>query len=144
MNTLDFKYVYGVTDVNVSKPDGDKGTVKSKEEFVSIAYSDITGASISRNELATLLLPYQSFGDYKLLEDMIIKSFLNLPGATMPTKSQMLADLPKFINDSYRRFYNRDPNEYEQWYLDKFIRDNDMSPDLVYYALMTSNEYRYY
>ncbi|MDX2003318.1 MAG: hypothetical protein SFW35_12840 [Chitinophagales bacterium] len=137
-------YIYQVNDVDVKQNDGDKTQTKSKEEFISIAYSDITGQSITRSQLENLLLPYEAFGDYKLVEEMIIKSFLNLPEAQVPSNTDMQSDIPKFVNDAYRRFYNRDANEYEVWYIEKYIRENSLDPKLVYYAIMTSNEYRYY
>ena len=45
----------------------------------------------------------------------------------------------------YQKFLNRYPNEFELWHMKNVIEENeDITPELVYFAIMTSNEYRYY
>lgn len=138
-------YVYQVDDVEVNKPASEKSNVKSQTEFIAIAYADLTGNNISSTALEDLLAPYRAFGDQKLIEQMIIKSFLNNPNIDIPTKTEMLADVDVFITDAYKRFYNREPDEFELWQMKSFIGDGSgVEPQLVYYAIMTSDEYRYY
>lgn len=138
-------YVYNVNDVQVSKPAAAKDRVKSQAEFIAIAYADLTGNNVSVNTLETFLAPYQAFGDQKLIEQMIIKSFLNNGNANIPDNAAMRADTEAFIMDSYTRFYNREPDEFELWYfIDLIENDNNITPIEVYYAIMTSDEYRYY
>lgn len=139
------KYVYGVNDVNVSQPGVDKPNVKSTLEFISIAYSDLFGTSIGAAELTDLSLAYLSFGDKKLIEDMIVRNFLAKPGVVIPSASTMTSDVPGFVQTTYRKFYNRDPNEFEKWQVVNYINNNSsVTPELVYYSFMTSDEYRYY
>ena len=141
----DPKYIYGVNDVNVSQPGVSKPNVKSTIEFISIAYSDLFGTTISAGELTDLSLCYLAFGDKKFIEDLIIRNFLNKPGVIIPTQSAMTADVSTFVNATYRKFYNRDPNEFEKWQVVNYINGNSsVTPELVYYAFMTSDEYRYY
>lgn len=138
-------YVYNVNDVQVNKPAGEKSNVKQQAEFIAIAYADLTGTNVSSSTLEALLAPYQAFGDQKLIEQMIIKSFLNLPAATVPTSSAMRADVDAFMTDTYNKFYNREPDEFELWYFNKLITDDaDITPQMVYLAILTSDEYRYY
>ena len=40
--------------------------------------------------------------------------------------------------------FNRTPNAFEKWYLSIIQNNKDVSGEMVYYGLMTSNEYRYY
>lgn len=137
--------VYGVDDVEVRKDGNDKQTVKTTNEFISIAYSDIFGTTIPQSKLAKLTTAYLAFGDKKLIEDMIIKNFLNQSGATIPTIANMNENVPAFVKASFRKFFNRDPNELEEWQMTAIIKgDATITPELVYYTFLTSNEYRYY
>lgn len=137
--------VYQVNDVDVNKPEGSKDYVKSQTEFISIAYTDLFGQNISQTELQSLAVPYAGFGDLKLIEDMIIKNFLNNPSAIVPSNATMRANVSQFIVETYQKFLNRNPNEFELWHMKSLIEENtDITPELVYYAIMTSNEYRYY
>jgi hypothetical protein len=57
----------------------------------------------------------------------------------------MRADLGAFVNASFRKFFVREPTAFEQWFVeDIIVRDSTISPEVVYYAFMTSNEYRFY
>tara|TARA_R110000868_G_scaffold237867_1_gene492447 strand:+ start:991 stop:1488 length:498 start_codon:yes stop_codon:yes gene_type:complete len=137
--------IYDVNDVNVNRPEGNKDYVKSLAEFISIAYTDLFGQNISQSALQTLSVPYSGFGDLKLIEDMIIKNFLNSPSAIVPSNTDMRANVDQFIMETYQKFFNRNPNEFELWHMKNLIEENaDITPELVYYATMTSNEYRYY
>lgn len=137
--------IYDVNDVNVDRPEGNKDYVKSLAEFISIAYTDLFGQNITQAQLQTLAVPYAGFGDLKLIEDMIIKNFLKEPNVIVPTNTEMRANVDQFVMDSYQKFFNRNPNEFELWHMGNLINENpDITPELVYYAIMTSNEYRYY
>jgi hypothetical protein len=137
--------IYQVDDVEVTRPTGQKGSQKSLTEFISIAYADVIEQSITQDILIALSQPYSGFGDLKYIEDLIIRNLLNAPNAQLPTEAQMRADVNAFVIATYQRFFNRNPNEFEQWYLKNLIDDNpDITPELVYYSIMTSDEYRYY
>lgn len=137
--------IYDVNDVNVQQPNANKDYVKSLTEFISIAYTDLFGQNISQAQLQTLAVPYAGFGDLKLIEELIIKNFLNEPTVIIPTDAQMRANVDQFLLDTYQKFLNRYPNEFELWHMKNVIEENeDITPELVYFAIMTSNEYRYY
>ena len=141
----DTSYIYGVNDETVTQPGISKPNVKSTIEFISIAYSDLFETTISANELTDLSLCYLAFGDKKFIEDLIIRNFLNKTGVKIPTQAQMNADVSSFVSTTYRKFYNRDPNEFEKWQVTEYIKGNStITPELVYYSFMTSDEYRYY
>ncbi|MEM7038738.1 MAG: hypothetical protein AAF570_17255 [Bacteroidota bacterium] len=77
--------------------------------------------------------------------DMIILNFLEAPNVQIPSETDMRADLEDFVADSYRKFFVRAPSAFEQWFVSDLIRkDTAITPELVYYTFMTSNEYRYY
>ena len=143
--TKEKSYLYQVTNVNVTQPGGNKQNVKSTEEFISLAYSDLFGTTIPKQELINLTQAYNSFGDLKLIEDMIIRNFLNTTGIVIPSSATMRADVNGFVSSSYQKFLNRNPNAYEKWFITNVIQsDTTISPVLVYYSFMTSNEYMYY
>jgi hypothetical protein len=139
------EYIFGVDDVDVVQNSASKNNVKTTTEFVSIAYSDIFGSTVPQTYLTKLSLAYLAFGDKKLVEDIIIKNMLNAPGVQLPTQQTMLADVDLFINNTYKKFYNRTPSEFELWKMKQLIQaDSTITPELVYYAFLTSDEYRYY
>ena len=136
-------YVYQLQDVNVKQTGSDKSNSKSTTEFISIAYSDLFGVSISQSDLVKLNTVYSAFGDKKLIEDRIIRNFLNASGAQIP--SVIGSDTTYFINKAYKKFYNREPNAFEAYYIKQQIKLNSaINPLVIYYSLMTSDEYRYY
>jgi len=138
--------IYRLNDVIIEQNSANKDHLKSTTEFISIAYSDIFGTIISISKLSDLTQTYKAFGDKFLIEEMIIKNFLNEPTNLIPaidTTSETAIE--NFVTDTYKKLYNRNPDEYELWFVaDMITKDNDLTAELVYYSLMTSNEYRYY
>ena len=137
------KYVYQVQEVYVDSPGADKPNVKASTEYISIAYADVFGKSISSELLSELTTSYVSFGDVSVIEDLIIRNFLAHPDAKIPSNSTMRADIELFVKDCYNQFYGREPNAQEVWYFkDKISSNSGLTPDVVYYIFLTSNEYR--
>lgn len=138
-------YVYQVNDVVVANSGTEKPNVKTQTEFISIAYTDIFGTTISQEALNELETAYISFGDKGVIEDLIIKNLLNQSGNTIPSQETMDNDPSAFVQNTYRKLFNREPNEYELWYhLDLISKNSNSTPELFYFALMTSDEYRQY
>ena len=45
----------------------------------------------------------------------------------------------------YKKLFNRTPDEYELWFVTDMIqKDTALTAELIYFSLMTANEYRYY
>lgn len=138
-------YLYEINPVEVNQAGVDKVNQKSDLEFLSLAYADLFGTTISSTGLTVMVQAYESMGDKTLIADIIIRNLLNTPGANIPTDVEMRNDLETFIDDTYKKFFIRFPGEYESWYLNQLItEDPDFSPEMVYYAFLTSDEYRYY
>ena len=141
----DQRVTYEVQTKELYQSAAQKQTLKTTIQFVSIAYSDLYNSSITSDQLNKLDLAYQAMGDKKIIEDMIIKNFLNQASSIIPTNTIMRNDVAAFVQNTYLRFYNRKPNEFEAWKMKDMIEKNtDITPKMVYYTLMTSNEYRYY
>ncbi len=87
----------------------------------------------------------QSIGDKTLAQELIVSNFMNKEGVQLPTNEEMRADIPTFVEDTYRRFLLRYPTEIEKEFFANFIEARtDLSPELVYYAFAISNEYQFY
>jgi hypothetical protein len=139
------EYTYEVNDVTVQQEGADKPNLKTTTEFISIAYSDLFGKTISNGELNQISTSYEGFGDQKLIGEMIIKNFLKKPGVIIPSVGDMKKDLAAFIQQSYKKFYGREASAFEVWNLSNMISNNaSITPELIYFSMMTSTEYRYY
>ena len=139
------EYEYEIVPVTVGPEGGSKTTPKQTSEFISIAYADLFGTSIPQPELLKLSVAYASFGDLKLIEDRIIRNFLNDPSVIIPSQPSVNGDTTAFIVNTYLKFYNREPNEFEKYFwLNSFREDSLLTPHTAYYAMMTSDEYRFY
>jgi len=137
---------YQLDDVTIENNAANKDHLKTTTEFISIAYSDIFGTVISTNKLAELTKIYKAFGDKKLIEQMVIKNFLNEPSIQIPQIDRTsISTINSFVQNMYTKLYNRTPDEYELWFVSNMIEnDSDLTSELIYFSLMTANEYRYY
>ena len=140
------KVSYHINDVDITQNAVVKDHLKSTTEFISIAYSDIFGTVITTNKLTELSTMYKAFGDKKLIEEMVIKNFLNEPTIQIPQIDRTSENtIQNFVTDSYKKLFNRTPDEYELWFVtESIVKDSDLTAELVYFSLMTANEYRYY
>ena len=140
------KITYQLNDVTIENNTANKDHLKSTIAFISIAYSDIFGTVISTNKLAELSQIYKAFGDKKLIEQMVIKNFLNEPSIQISQIDRSsISTINSFVQNAYTKLYNRTPDEYELWFISNMIEnDSDLTSELIYFSLMTANEYRYY
>lgn len=140
------KIIYELNDVIIEQNAANKDHLKSTLEFISIAHSDIFGTVISISKLFELIETHKSFGDKTLIEEMVIKNFLNEPTTFIPEIDRTSnITITTFVTDTYKKLFNRVPDEYELWFVvDMIEKDSDLTAELIYFSLMTSNEYRYY
>ncbi|MEL6649211.1 MAG: hypothetical protein AAFQ87_00255 [Bacteroidota bacterium] len=138
-------YLYEVNEVDIRSTNLEKNNLKSDLEFLSLVYSDLFGTTVPENTLTQMLNSYNSIGDKTLIADYLIRNMLNAPNAGVPSDQEMRGDVEAFIGATYKKFYVREASEYERWYLKQAIeQDPDLSPEQIYYAFLTSDEYRYY
>ena len=137
---------YQLNDVTIENNSANKEHLKSTTEFISIAYSDIFGTVISTNKLADLTTIYKAFGDKKLIEQMVVKNFLNESSIQIPQLDRSsITTINSFVQNMYIKLFNRTPDEYELWFISNMIEnDTALTSELIYFSLMTANEYRYY
>lgn len=138
-------YLYEVNEVEVNQAGVDKDNPKAELEFISLVYSDLFGGNVSQGEIDAIIVAYASLGDKELITDLVIRNMLNDGRASLPSEGEMRSDIDKFIVDTYVKFYIREPNAYEKWELKRIIEaDPDMTPEMIYYAFLTSDEYRFF
>ena len=142
----DPSYIFEVNDVAVSASTGEKNRLKTDIEFVSIAHTDIFGSNISSNDLENIVTTYKSFGDKSLTIEMIIRKFIDDGGSNItPIDKSSNKSIELFVMETYKKLYNREPDAFEKWYLSDLITNDDViNAEIVYFSMMTANEYRYY
>ena len=140
------KQVFHVHNVNIEQNAVNKNHLKSTTEFISIAYFHLFEAVIPAPDLSDLSVVHSSFGDKRLIEEMIIKSFLNEPSIQiLQIDRSSSSTINIFAQNMYTKLYNRTPDEYELWFVTDMIqKDTTLTSELIYFSLMTANEYRYY
>lgn len=139
--------IYQVDTVPVYQSNGEKDRLKTPLQYISSLYSNLYYASIPSNLLDNLVIYRLSIGDKTLINELILNAFLKDPivAAGMPTDDQMFADVDAFIQESYLRFYLRNPTEYEKYGMANIIEnDPDITVIDIYRAFLLSNEYMYY
>ena len=137
--------IYGLDTVYVYSSNLEKTKNKTPGQYLSIMYADIYKESIPPDVVADLEELNLALGDKLVANDLVISYFLNSPDADVPSDAAMRADIDKFIEDTYRKFYLRHPTEYEKYQFTQMIQnDPDLSPDQIYAGFILSNEYFYY
>lgn len=138
-------YVYDVNDVFVTANDANKDKEKTTEQFIAILYSNIFQTALSPNQLVDATEVVRSIGDKKIAYELIIAKFLNDPNAVLPSNSAMRNNTEQFVIDTYERFFVRTPTEAEKLFFINFIETrSNITPEHVYTAFATSNEYAHY
>ena len=139
--------IYGIDDVPLYTSNIDKNKQKSNAQYLSIVYSDLYQTTIPGSDLAKLAKLLLASGDKIMMGELIVNSFINdaFVQSNIPTQSEMTGDIDNFIENTYIRFYLREPSELEKHLLKEIIQnDPDITPEMVYTAFTTSNEYWYY
>lgn len=137
--------IYEVNNEPVNLNTIDKNTLKRQTEFISQAFSDLYGRPIGSNTLDETLICYEAFSDKDMVEDMIIRDMIKAASNKIPEREQIEANIDSFSVVTYKKFYHRTPNELELWNMRNIIQnDTSFGPAMIYYAIMTSDEYKFY
>ena len=141
----DKDYIFDVNEIETLPSDADKTTLKTEEQYISVLYANLFQKALSANELVAIKKVIESVGDKETVYEVILSSFMNDPAKIIPADADMRADIPKFIDDTYRRFYVRKPTSAEkEWFRNYILADAKITPELVYMSFALSNEYLYY
>lgn len=139
-------FIFEVDKVEVEQTNADKNRLKTDIEFVSIAFNDLYGTNIPQNQLEEIITSYKSFGDKSLVIELIIKKFILDEGSAIPNLLRISREsVELFVVEAYEKLYNRTPNTFEMWHMTELIMNNSsVDAEMVYFSMMTANEYRYY
>lgn len=139
-------FLFEVDNVEVQQSDANKNRLKTDIEFVSIAYNDLYGSNIPQNQLEEIITSYKSFGDKSLVIELIIKKFIVDESSDIPSLVRVSRQsVETFVLDAYEKLYNRTPNAFEKWHMTELIMNNtNIDAEMIFFSMMTANEYRYY
>lgn len=137
--------IYDVDNVDVYSSNAQKTKQKSAELLISIMYADLFNQGITTNTLLELSEIYLALGDKTMFNELAFSHFFKDPSAVVPTDLQMRADVDQFVEDTYLKFFQRYPSEYEKRYLVNLINnDANITVENVYTSIVLSNEYYFY
>ena len=138
-------YIYEVTPQVIYQSNAEKTKQKSPEQFISILYANLFQTTISSQDLALLTQARLATGDKQAADELALNNWINGGTAIVPSDSEMRADIEKFVEETYIRFFLRKPTPYELLELRSAIEDDpNLSPELIYQAFALSNEYKFY
>lgn len=137
--------LYELNELELTGSAANKTKLKSNQQFVSILYTNLFQSGISSGDVFELDRLFQSIGDTEVAKEVLISNFFNDPGVQLPSTEFMNSDPDAFIEETYKRFFVRMPNEAEKTWIKNFILTNPyLTPELIYFAFALSNEYQYY
>ena len=145
LNPVYDQVIYNVGRVPIYTAASQKNKQKTNTQFISILYADLFQQSISGKKLNDMAILATAVGDKGMLNELLVSNFMNDPAVILPTSAAMNADVDKFIDDTYVRFYLRKPTTYEKAFLKNMIStDASLTPELIYTSFALSDEYQYY
>lgn len=137
--------IYEVGGEVIYQDNSEKTKEKTNTQYVSILYANLFQTSISSSNLTDLSEIRTAVGDKQAIDELIINSYVNNPSVNIPTNQEMRNDIEAFVEQTYVRFFLRLPDAYERHFLKNTIQDDTgLTPDLIYSAFATSNEYKFY
>lgn len=137
--------IYEVNNEHVKLNSIDKNTLKRQTEFISQAHADLFGKPIGSNALDESLICYEAFSDKDMVEDLMILDMIRGANSKIPDRDAIELNIDSFTVATYKKFYHRNPNELEIWNIRNLIQsDTTVKPDMIYYSIMTSDEYKFY
>jgi hypothetical protein len=138
-------YYYEVNEIELEPNNSGKTKQKSVEQFINIAYANLNQKALSPDQLVAITEVIASIGDKQVAFETVIAKMITDPNVAIPAESEMRTDVELFVIETYKRFYVRLPTEAEKTWWVNYINSNPtVTPETVYYAFATSDEYYYY
>ncbi|MFN4123578.1 MAG: hypothetical protein ACK4GL_09790 [Flavobacteriales bacterium] len=137
--------IYELNAVDARGFSGNKTKPKTKEQYISILYTNLFQTALSGNQLVQIINSMESIGDKELAREVIISNFMNQPGVILPSNDYMRNETDSFLDETYERFFVRKPTEAERQWFKNFLQSNpQVTAELVYYSFALSDEYLFY
>ena len=137
--------IYGIDTTRLYSSSAEKTKQKTQTQYISIMYSDLFNSNISSTDLSELSELSLAMGDKTMANELTLSHYLNDSGVDRPSDAEMRADVELFVEETFLRFYQRNPSPYERLYLTDIIeKDPQMTVLEIYTSFVLSNEYYYY
>ncbi len=137
--------LFELNNVELYSSAAEKDKRKSNAQFISILHTNLFQLAISSGEVFELDEAFRSIGDQDLAREVLISNFFNETGVALPTVTEMNTNLDLFVEETFKRFFVRTPNEAEKTWVKNFINTNpQLTPENIYFAFAISNEYQFY
>lgn len=139
------EYIYELNNEIVTNDNIVKSRLKTESEFISTAYSDLFDKPVSKTELEDMLYCFNSVNDNEIVSDLYIRDLIKRNNNNIPDDGAMRNAPEEYVLNTYKKLYHRNPSEYELWHLSNLIStDTTYTSKMVYYAFMSSEEYKYF
>lgn len=137
--------IYKLDTARLYASSAEKIKQKSPAQYISIMYSDLFSYNISSTDLSELSELNLALGDKTMANELTLSHYLKSNDVDKPSDAQMRADVESFVENTYRRFYQRNPLPYEKLYMTDVInKDPQITVSDVYTAFVLSDEYYHY
>ncbi|MEM6804522.1 MAG: hypothetical protein AAF696_24190 [Bacteroidota bacterium] len=138
-------YIYALREVGVSDLEAGKRQEKSTTQYIAVLYTNLFQKAIEPSELQEMESAMAAIGDKELAKRMLIGTFLRKGDAQVPNMEEMRHDVPTFIQETYIRFFVREPSQAELIFLQNFIESRpQLEPHIIYTTFALSDEYQFY
>jgi hypothetical protein len=135
-------YVFEVNDQLINTDQINKENFKAELTLLENAWTDLFNANMPGYIQSQVVTDLNSIGDKIVIVDRVLRHMLNRTEANLPANAAMRADLEGFVNNSYLKFYHRQPSPIELFKIKQLIEDDQaFRPEHLWMAILTSNEY---
>lgn len=143
--TVEDSYIYEIQEQTILPVNSEKDKDKSNVQYISILYTNLFRKAMSPNDMLDALRAIESIGDKQIAFDILVSKYMNSEEVVLPTEEEMREDPEKFIRDTYKRFFVRQPTQAELTWMINFINSRpEVNPEHFYFAFATSNEHFHY
>ncbi|TVQ44238.1 MAG: hypothetical protein EA362_10305 [Saprospirales bacterium] len=143
--TVEDNYIYEIKEQTILPVNSEKDKDKSNVQYISILYTNLFRKAMSPNDMLDALRAIESIGDKQIAFDILVSKYMNSDEVVLPTEEEMREDPEKFIRDTYKRFFVRQPTQAELTWMINYINSRpEVNPEHFYFAFATSNEHFHY
>ncbi len=137
--------VFEIEEQTILPVNAEKDKDKTNVQYISILYTNLFRKAMSPNDMLDALNAIESIGDKQVAFDILVSKYMNSNEVVIPSDEEMREDPEKFIRDTYKRFFVRQPTQAELTWMRNYINSRqDVTAELIYFAFATSNEHFHY
>ena len=137
--------VFEIEEQTILPVNAEKDKDKTNVQYISILYTNLFRKAMSPNDMLDALNAIEFIGDKQVAFDILVSKYMNSNEVVIPSDEEMREDPEKFIRDTYKRFFVRQPTQAELTWMKNYINSRqDVTAELIYFAFATSNEHFHY